>query len=84
MAFHKSNSSNKKEIEYKIIDDYGVLSENKGYETRFVFMSWNGGEAKYDIRTFKDGVPKGGKNRLTGEECEKLYEIFKGIMGDNL
>ena len=46
-------------------------------------MSWNGKEAKYDLRTWKtdeDGEEKCGKGiGLSGEELEALGELIKEL-----
>lgn len=79
MAFKKSNAKENKEFSCKVIEDYGVLSENeKGYQMKLTYTSWNGNDPKYDIRPWKDGRGYKGIS-LTGEEIEKLYELLKGI-----
>lgn len=75
MAFKKTK---KEDFKVKIIEDYGTISENNGYELKLTYTSWNGNDPKYDIRSWKDG--RGYKGiTLTGEEVEKLYELLKGI-----
>ena len=78
MAFKKTGNKENK-FECKILEDYGTLSSNdKGYELKFTYTSWNGNDPKYDLRSWKDG--RGFKGiTLTGEEVEELYKILKGI-----
>ena len=83
MAFKKSGTANKNEVNYEVEEDYGVISTDKnGWELRVRLVSWNGNESKYDIRPWKteDGVEKCHKGlTLTGEEAEGLYKILKKI-----
>ena len=82
MAIHKTNSK-ADEIKYEVQEDHFVAKRSGGYELRLRFMSWNGKEAKYDLRTWKigeDGEEKCGKGiGLSGEELEALGELIKEL-----
>ena len=79
MAFKKTGTKN---IECKVIEDYGILSTSEsGYETKLTYTSWNGREPKYDIRPWKDGKCCKGMT-FTGEEIENLYQLLKKIAED--
>ena len=61
-----------------IIEDYGVISEKNGYELKLQKISWNGRDAKYDIRPWKDD--KCGKGiTLTDEELDALHTKLKEL-----
>ncbi len=59
-------------IEYEIIEEVGVLSENaRGWRKELNRVSWNGRPAKYDIRDWAEDHEKMGKGiTLTDEEAE--------------
>lgn len=82
MAIKKSGKANNNGINYEVLEKCGVISENKGYTTELRYISWNGNEGRYDLRTWhiKDGIEQCGKGiTLTGEQLEKLGEIIKGM-----
>lgn len=66
------------EFKYEIIQSFGVLSETKGGWTKeFNLISWNGREAKYDIRDWGPEHEKMGKGiTLSKEEIDNLKEIL--------
>ena len=76
------NGTEKKnnEADYKVLEDYGKLEGKGKWEIRFRRVSWNGGEAKYDIRSWKDDPDNGeipGKGiTLSGEAVEALMNIL--------
>ena len=85
MAIRKSTIAPKTKTEptYEVIEECGTLSTNaKGWELKLRYMSWNGNEPKYDLRSWKDD-PDGEKCSkgitLTGEELEALLEVLKTI-----
>lgn len=82
MAIHKTNTK-VDEIKYEVQEDHLVAKRNGGYELRLRFMSWNGKEARYDLRTWKtdeNGEEKCGKGiSLTGEELEALGNLIKEL-----
>lgn len=64
-----------KEIKCEVKKKFGKLSD-KGAELRLV--SWNGNEAKFDLRSWyeKDGEERPNKgNTLTKEELKELIKI---------
>ena len=68
---------------YEVFEECGTLStNNRGWELKLRFMSWNGNEPKYDIRSWKEdenGEKCSKGITLTGEELETLLEILKKI-----
>lgn len=58
-------------IEYEIIEEIGVLSENaRGWRKELNKISWNGRPPKYDIRDWSEDHEKMGKGiTLTDEEA---------------
>lgn len=74
MAIRKS-SENK--IEFKVLEECGTLSTNaNGWELKLRYMSWNGKDAKYDLRSWKEDKCSKGIT-FTGEELESLLGILK-------
>lgn len=72
-------------IEFKIKKQLGVISEkSSGWQKELNLVSWNGREAKYDIREW-DAVHKNmGKGvTFTREELKELYEILKEVFMEN-
>lgn len=66
------------DITMEVVKDYGTISEKNGYELKLQKISWNGKDAKYDIRPWKDG--KCGKGiTLTDEELKGLYDKIKEL-----
>lgn len=66
------------EIKYEVIKDYGVIAKRGEYELKLQKVAWNGRDAKYDIRSWKDD--KCGKGAtLTDEELKGLYEKLKEL-----
>lgn len=63
-----------KEIQSKIVKEIAVLSRSEsGYTKEINLVSWNGAEAKYDIRSWSPDREKCGKGiTLTETEAEKL------------
>lgn len=65
-------------IEYEIVEEIGVLSENaRGWRKELNKVSWNGREPKYDIRDWSEDHEKMGKGiTLTEEEAQALKELL--------
>ena len=60
------------------VEDFGLISEKNGYELRLKKIEWNGRDAKYDIRPWKDG--KCGKGlTLSDEELAGLHKLLKDL-----
>lgn len=82
MAFRKSTSvATKTEPTYEVIEECGILSSNaSGWEMKLRYVSWNGNEPKYDLRSWKE-TPDGERCSkgitLTGDELEALFEVLK-------
>ncbi|WP_053957056.1 YdbC family protein [Inediibacterium massiliense] len=66
------------EIKYEIQETIGAVSESsKGWTKELNLISWNGREAKYDLRDWAPEHEKMGKGiTLTQEELKKLREIL--------
>lgn len=66
------------DIQYDVIEELGVLSENaKGWRKELNLISWNGAAPKYDVRDWAPGREKMGKGvTLTEEEAQKLKELL--------
>ncbi len=66
------------DIKFEITKEIGVLSESaKGWTKELNLVSWNGAEAKYDLRDWAPEHEKMGKGiTLTTEEAEKLKELL--------
>lgn len=65
-------------IEYEIIEEIGVLSENaRGWRKELNKVSWNGRPPKYDIRDWSEDHEKMGKGiTLTDKEAEVLKKLL--------
>jgi hypothetical protein len=66
------------DFSYEVTKELGVISENaKGWQTKLNMVSWNGGEAKFDIRPWSpDGERMGKGISLSEEEMVQLVELF--------
>lgn len=66
------------DIKFEIKDTIGTLSESpKGWTKELNLISWNGKEAKYDLRDWAPEHEKMGKGiTLTNEELKKLRDIL--------
>ena len=82
MAIRKSNTK-AKEPTYEVLEECGTLSTNsRGWEMKLRYISWNGNEPKYDLRSWKEdetGEKCSKGITLTGEELETLLKILKGM-----
>ena len=69
------------EFTYEIVEELGVLSETaRGWTKELNLISWNGREAKYDIREWAPEHEKMGKGvTLSGDEAAELKRLFMGI-----
>lgn len=70
------------DVKFEIVEQIGVISESaKGWTKELNKISWNGGEAKYDIRDWAPEHEKMGKGvTLTSDEAKKLLELLgKGM-----
>ena len=66
------------ELTYEIVKEIGVLSENaRGWRKELNLISWNGRDAKYDIRDWAPELEKMGKGiTLTEEEAQELKKLL--------
>lgn len=66
-------------VTYEVKQEIGVLSETEaGYSKKLTLTSWNGGRAKYDLRTWHGEKPLKGIG-LSGDELTKLKAILDGM-----
>lgn len=69
------------DIKYEIKEKVGVIAESsKGWKKELNLISWNGKEAKYDLREWASDHEKMGKGvTLSGEEVKALKELLNSI-----
>jgi hypothetical protein len=69
------------DISFEIVKHFGVISEEKGgWKKELNLVSWNGRNAKLDIRDWSPGHEKMGKGiTLTPDEAGKLVELLNSI-----
>ncbi len=70
-----------KSFEYDILKKYGSLSESRaGWSRELNLVSWNGREAKYDIRDWSPDGSKMGKGlSFTKEELKELLRLLESM-----
>ncbi|ACO84397.1 YdbC family protein [Clostridium botulinum] len=69
------------DIKYEIKEEVGVISESsKGWTKELNLISWNGKEAKYDLRDWAPEHEKMGKGvTLSKDELIKLRELLNNM-----
>lgn len=69
------------EIKFEIEKELGSISESsKGWTKELNLISWNGNEAKYDLRDWAPGHEKMGKGvTLSFDELKKLRDMLNGM-----
>ncbi|MCW6093184.1 hypothetical protein LAV60_08360 [Clostridium sporogenes] len=69
------------DIKFEIKDKLGVISESpKGWTKELNLISWNGKQAKYDLRDWGPEHEKMGKGiTLSIEELKSLKEILNNL-----
>lgn len=69
------------DIKYEIKETVGVIAESaKGWKKELNLISWNGKEAKYDLREWAPGHEKMGKGvTLSNDELKALKELLNSI-----
>lgn len=69
------------DIKFEIKETVGVIAEStKGWNKELNLISWNGKEAKYDLREWAPGHEKMGKGvTLTNDELKALKELLNSI-----
>lgn len=66
------------EIKLEIKETVGIIAESaKGWKKELNLISWNGKEAKYDLREWAPGHEKMGKGvTLSSDELKALKELL--------
>lgn len=69
------------DIKFEIEKELGKISESsKGWSKELNLISWNGKEAKYDLRDWAPGHEKMGKGiTLSSDELKALKEFLNSI-----
>lgn len=69
------------DIKYEIKETVGVIAESaKGWKKELNLISWNGKEAKYDLREWAPEHEKMGKGvTLTKDELKLLKELLNSM-----
>ena len=69
------------DIKYEIKETVGVIAESaKGWKKELNLISWNGKEAKYDLREWSPEHEKMGKGvTLSDDELKVLKELLNSI-----
>lgn len=69
------------DIKFEIEKELGSISESpKGWTKELNIISWNGKDAKYDLRDWAPKHEKMGKGvTLSGEELIKLRELLNSM-----
>ncbi|MDU5723271.1 MAG: PC4/YdbC family ssDNA-binding protein [Clostridium butyricum] len=69
------------DIKFKIKETIGVVAESaKGWKKELNLISWNGKEAKYDLREWAPEHEKMGKGvTLSNEELKVLKELLNSM-----
>jgi len=69
------------DIKFEIEKELGYISESpKGWTKELNLISWNGKEAKYDLRDWAPGHEKMGKGvTLSVDELKKLKDVLNGM-----
>ncbi len=73
-----------KEIQYEIVKEIAVLSTGEsGYTKEINFISWNGKEPKYDVRSFSPNREKCGKGiTLNTDEAAALLKALQKTLNN--
>lgn len=69
------------DIKFEIKETVGVIAESaKGWKKELNLISWNGKEAKYDLREWSPEHEKMGKGvTLSNDELKVLKELLNSI-----
>ena len=69
------------EIKFEIKETVGVIAESaKGWKKELNLISWNGKEAKYDLREWSPEHEKMGKGvTLSNDELKALKELLNTV-----
>ena len=68
-----------REVTYEIVEEIGVLAEQStGWRKELNVVSWNGGQAKYDIRDWSPNHTQMGKGLTLNErEMRTIIDLLK-------
>ena len=69
------------DIKFEIKETLGAIAESaKGWKKELNIISWNGKEAKYDLREWAPDHEKMGKGvTLTNDELKSLRDLLNSI-----
>jgi hypothetical protein len=69
------------DLSFEVKEQLGVLSEStKGWSKQLNLVSWNGREAKYDIRDWDERLEKMGRGvSLSRVEMSKLRDLLEQL-----
>ena len=69
------------DIKFEIKETVGVIAESaKGWKKELNLISWNGKEAKYDLREWSPNHEKMGKGvTLTRDDLKSLKELLNSM-----
>ena len=69
------------DIKFEIKETVGVIAESaKGWKKELNLISWNGKEAKYDLREWSPNHEKMGKGvTLTRDELKSINELLNSM-----
>lgn len=69
------------EIKFEIKETVGIIAQSaKGWKKELNLISWNGKEAKYDLREWAPEHEKMGNGvTLSGDEVKALKELLNSI-----
>jgi len=91
MAYKSTFKETDDEIECEILESYGIFSRGnysegaKSWVKEVNLVSWNGRQAKLDIRNWQKDHGKCGKGiTITREEAEELVKILNKILSTGL
>ena len=78
---NKGGLSTMADIKFEIKETVGVIAESaKGWKKELNLVSWNGKEAKYDLREWSPEHEKMSKGvTLTSDELKALKELLNRI-----
>ena len=77
----QNNMADKKPVTFEVTKEIEILSSTaNGWSKQVNMVSWNGGEAKLDIRSWNEDRSKMGKGITLNEE---EVELLKGCLTEN-
>ncbi|HHX13548.1 MAG TPA: hypothetical protein GX726_01165 [Clostridiales bacterium] len=75
------NDGKDREITFELVEHIGIISrDSKGWTRELNRVSWNGGPAKFDIRSWDEAHAKMGRGiTMTQDEVRELRNLFDGL-----